>query len=102
MAGSRIPGAAPRQVPRRLAAGFLRNAGEFLNQLYAHSRDRRVDAFHSSGFSQHSAPDRVAGPEAQEVYGIHSLREILNALAGANPGMAGDPRFPWPHRLAAQ
>ena len=46
--------------------------------------------------------DRVVDAEMLQVYERYHLREILDALVGANAGMAGDPRFQRLYRIATQ
>ena len=46
--------------------------------------------------------DRVVDAEVLQVYERYHLREILDALVGANPEMAGDPRFQRLYRIATQ
>ena len=46
--------------------------------------------------------DRVVDAEVLQVYERYHLREILDALVGANPGMAGDPQFQGLYRIATQ
>ena len=46
--------------------------------------------------------ERVVDAAVLQVYERHHLREILDALVGANAGMAGDPRFQRLYRIARQ
>ena len=46
--------------------------------------------------------DRVVDADVLQVYERYHLRETLDALVGANAGMAGDPRFQRLYRIATQ
>ncbi|MDE0147230.1 MAG: hypothetical protein OXM58_02575 [Rhodospirillaceae bacterium] len=46
--------------------------------------------------------DRVVDAEDLQVYERHRLREIFDALVGANAGMAGDHRFQRLYKIATQ
>ncbi len=46
--------------------------------------------------------DRVVDADVLQVYERYHLREILDALVGANAGMDGDPRFQRLYRIATQ